>query len=46
MSSCRFCDVVYVFDGGSITQTGTHEELLTQKEGLYAKLWLAQAQYY
>lgn len=46
MSSCRFCDVVYVFDGGSIIQTGTHEELLTQKEGLYAKLWLAQAQYY
>ncbi len=46
MSSCRFCDLVYVFDGGVITQTGTHEELLAQKEGLYARLWQAQAQYY
>lgn len=44
MSSCRFCDLVFVFDGGCITQTGTHEELLTQEEGLYARLW--QAQYY
>ena len=46
MSSCRFCDLVFVFDGGAITQTGTHEELLDQKEGLYAQLWQAQAQYY
>ena len=46
MSSCRFCDVVYVFDNGSILQTGSHEELLEQEEGLYARLWRAQAQYY
>ena len=46
MSSCRFCDLVYIFDGGSIAQTGTHEELLARKEGLYARLWQAQARYY
>ncbi|MDE7273855.1 MAG: ABC transporter ATP-binding protein/permease [Lachnospiraceae bacterium] len=46
MSSCRFCDLVFVFDGGTITQRGTHEELLAQKEGLYAQLWQAQALYY
>ena len=46
MSSCRFCDLVYVFDNGTILQTGSHEELLEQEEGLYARLWRAQAQYY
>ena len=46
MSSCRFCDLIFVFDGGAIIQTGTHEELLDQKEGLYVRLWQAQAQYY
>ena len=46
MSSCRFCDLVYVFDGGTITQAGTHEELLARREGLYARLWQAQARYY
>lgn len=45
MSSCRFCDWVFVFDGGRIVQTGKHEELLAQ-EGLYANLWKAQAQFY
>lgn len=46
MSSCRFCNLIFVFDAGAIIQTGTHEELLNQKEGLYAQLWQAQAQYY
>lgn len=46
MSSCRFCDVVFVFDSGAIVQQGTHQALLDQEEGLYAQLWRAQAQYY
>ena len=46
MSSCRFCDLIFVFDGGAIVQRGTHEELLSREEGLYARLWQAQAQYY
>ena len=45
MSSCRFWDWVFVFDGGRIVQTGKHEELLEQ-DGLYAELWQAQAQFY
>lgn len=46
MSSCRFCDNIYVFDGGRIIQAGSHEELMQKEEGLYHQLWQAQAQYY
>lgn len=46
MSSCRFCENILVFDDGNIIQHGSHEELLKQEKGLYAKLWNAQAQYY
>lgn len=46
MSSCRFCDTVVVFDDGRIVQTGSHEELLLDKEGIYCRMWEAQAQYY
>lgn len=46
MSSCRFCDTVIVFDGGRIVQTGSHDELLRDKEGIYRRMWEAQAQYY
>lgn len=46
LSSCRFCSRIVVFDKGTIIQEGTHEELLSQTDGLYTKLWNAQAQYY
>ncbi|MDE5588984.1 MAG: ABC transporter ATP-binding protein/permease, partial [Acetatifactor sp.] len=46
MSSCRFCDTIVVFDEGHIVQTGSHEELLQDKEGIYSRMWEAQAQYY
>lgn len=46
MSSCRFCDRIYVFDQGKIVQRGAHEELMRDENGLYAQLWNAQAQYY
>ncbi len=46
MSSCRFCDRIVVFDEGNIVQTGSHEELLKEKENIYYQLWNAQAQYY
>ena len=46
MSSCRFCDRIIVFDEGGIVQSGTHDELLTEKDKLYSQLWNAQAQYY
>jgi len=45
MSSCRFCDKILVFDQGQIVEEGNHEELMAG-DGLYSKLWNAQAQYY
>ena len=45
LSSCRFCDVIAVFDKGGIVQWGSHEELVEQ-EGKYRELWFAQARHY
>lgn len=45
LSSCRFCDEIMVFDGGTVVQKGRHEELV-RAVGKYAELWNAQAQYY
>ena len=45
LSSCRFCDEILVFDKGSVCQKGNHESLV-HAEGIYQKLWHAQAQYY
>ena len=46
LSSCQFCDEIVVFDEGAVVQQGTPQRLLEEKEGLYATLWNAQAQYY
>ncbi len=46
MSSCRFCDQIYVFDNGRIVEQGSHDELMNNLDGLYCKLWESQAQYY
>ena len=46
LASCRFCDVIAVFDQGQIVQQGTHEELVKDEKGKYHQLWYAQAQYY
>jgi ATP-binding cassette subfamily B protein len=46
LSSCRFCHDIAVFDGGRLVQRGGHEALLTDEDGLYRKLWDAQAQHY
>ena len=46
LSSCKFCDEILVFHQGAIVQQGTHEALLSRKDGKYAQLWNAQAQYY
>ena len=46
LSSCRFCDVIAVFDGGQIVQRGVHDRLLQDTHGKFYELWNAQAQYY
>ena len=46
MSSCRFCDNIIVFNKGEIIQSGNHEKLLSNSEGLYYNMWSAQAKYY
>lgn len=46
MSSCRFCDKIYVFDQGQIVQVGNHDQLMQHTDGIYRQLWEAQAQYY
>ena len=46
LSSCKLCDTILVFHEGEIVQQGTHEELVKDRNGVYKKLWEAQAQYY
>ncbi len=46
LSSCRFCDRIVLLHDGRLVQQGSHEELLSQTSGKYAKLWEMQAQYY
>lgn len=46
LSSCRFCDKIAVFDNGTIVQYGSHDELISDKDRQYAKMYNAQAKYY
>lgn len=46
LSSCRFCDKIMVFDKGQIVQFGSHDELLSDENGKYYRLWTSQAKYY
>lgn len=46
LSSCQFCDIIYVFVDGEIRERGTHEQLAGLADGHYAKMFEAQAQYY
>ena len=45
MSSCKFCDKIFVLEQGKITEFGTHQELLDRR-GRYYELYQAQAQHY
>lgn len=46
LSSCKFCDRIAVFSDGRIKEYGTHDELVKIKDGIYAEMFAAQAQYY
>ena len=41
LSVARDADIIIVFDGGRVVETGTHSELL-RRGGLYASLWNRQ----
>ena len=45
MSSCKFCDRIVVINNGRIEEEGSHDTLM-EKNGLYAKMYNTQANYY
>lgn len=45
MGSAKIADRIIVLDKGKIVETGSHEELI-RKNGKYAKMYAAQAQWY
>lgn len=51
LSSCRLCqdsqnpDII-VFHEGELIQRGSHDALVRDRDGMYYRLWSAQAQYY
>lgn len=46
LSSCKFCDQIAVFADGKIAEYGNHDALIKIQNGIYAKMFEAQAQYY
>lgn len=45
LASTRFCDRIFVFRDGGISEAGSHEELMSKK-GEYYELYSLQASYY
>ena len=44
LSTARYADKIIVLEKGELFQSGTHEELMSQENGLYAKMWADQTQ--
>lgn len=42
LSTIRNADKIFVFNGGTIAESGTHEELIS-RDGLYRNLWKVQS---
>lgn len=45
LASTRFCDRIYLLDGATLAECGTHEQLMKQG-GKYKELFDVQSQYY
>lgn len=46
LSSCRFCDRIIVFDGGTIIEDGSHDKLMENQKGFYYNMYNTQAKHY
>lgn len=46
LSVCRIVDEILVFENGTIVQRGSHKKLLEAEDGLYSRMWKAQAEVY
>ncbi|MCI5667142.1 MAG: ABC transporter ATP-binding protein/permease [Oscillospiraceae bacterium] len=46
LSSCKFCDRIVVFADDTIKESGTHDELVSLRGGIYAEMFAEQAKYY
>ena len=46
LSSCRFCDRIIVFDGGTIIEDGSHDKLMENTNGFYFNMYNTQAKHY
>ena len=46
LSSCRFCDRIIVFDGGTIIEDGSHDKLMENLKGFYYNMYNTQAKHY
>jgi ABC-type multidrug transport system fused ATPase/permease subunit len=43
LSTIQHADLIVVLDEGMIVETGTHNELMKKKDGIYARLHSFQA---
>jgi len=46
LGSTKLADVIYVLNNGKIVESGSHAQLITDKNGLYREMFEAQAQWY
>ena len=44
LSTIQFADRILVFDGGKIVESGSHDELLARKNGVYKRLYQLQSE--
>lgn len=45
LASTRFCDRIILIENGTVSESGTHRELM-EKQGRYAELFAVQSKYY
>lgn len=45
MGSCKFCNNIFVLENGKVIERGNHNDLINN-DGVYAKLFQTQQQYY